>query len=188
MKVAIWCRHYQESIIGIGSNIPWHISSDFKRFKRVTNGKNIVAGQVTYESFPNRTLPNRKIYVMTFKEDYQVSDKENHFVINDKTLLDNISDDLFIVGGASIYRLFMSDEKIAPDCVIDCCYKGKYDTSLVGVPVHIQPCVDFMKQHYTPYSQTLTEDEVDVTLWIKKTITVSEQELTSLWNRIADIK
>lgn len=188
MKVAIWCRHYQNSVIGIGSKIPWHISSDFQRFKRVTTGKSIVAGQVTYESFPNRTLPNRKIYVLTFKEDYQVSDETNHFVVNDKSLLDNIKDDLFIVGGASIYRLFMSDEKTAPDCVIDCCYRGQYDTSLEGVPVHIQPCVDFMVQYYESYNQTLTEDEVDVTLWIKKTANVSSDDMINLWNRIADIK
>ena len=60
-KIAIWCRHDKDNIIGIGPQIPWHIPSDFKRFRRITNGTNIVCGQTTYESFPNRTLPNRKM-------------------------------------------------------------------------------------------------------------------------------
>ena len=36
-KIAIWCRHDGDNIIGIGPNIPWHISSDFKRFRRITD-------------------------------------------------------------------------------------------------------------------------------------------------------
>ena len=43
-KVAVWCRHKDDNIIGIGPQIPWHVSSDFKRFKRITEGKNLVAG------------------------------------------------------------------------------------------------------------------------------------------------
>ena len=65
-KIAVWCRHKEDNIIGIGPNIPWHISSDFKRFRRITENACITCGQTTYESFPNRTLPNRKIYVLTF--------------------------------------------------------------------------------------------------------------------------
>ena len=73
-KVAIWCRHINDNIIGIGPQIPWHIPSDFKRFRKMTEGCNLVAGETTYESFPNKTLPNRDIYVLTLNKDYEVSD------------------------------------------------------------------------------------------------------------------
>ena len=91
-KIAIWCRHKDDNIIGIGPNIPWHISSDFKRFRRITENACITCGQTTYESFPNRTLPNRKIYVLTFDESYEVSDKKNHFVINHEKTLKEFED------------------------------------------------------------------------------------------------
>ena len=98
-KIAIWCRHENDNIIGIGPNIPWHIPSDFKRFRRITEKASITCGQTTYESFPNRTLPNRKIYVLSFDEKYEVSDKDNHFVINNPTKLrDLVSLYIFAVG------------------------------------------------------------------------------------------
>lgn len=82
-KVAIWCRHKGDNIIGIGPHIPWHVKSDFRRFRRITTGQALAAGQKTYESFPGRTLPDRRIFVLTPEENYEVSDPEKHFVVND---------------------------------------------------------------------------------------------------------
>ena len=120
-KIAVWCRHKEDNIIGIGPNIPWHVSSDFKRFQRLTKHKALLVGQTTYESFPNRTLPNRKIYILTFEQDYQVSDPDNHFVIPLETVKD-INEELYISGGASIYKLMM--EKLMPDFIVDSVYMG----------------------------------------------------------------
>lgn len=187
MKAAIWCRHKGDCIIGIGPNIPWHISSDFKRFKRVTKGKSIVAGQTTYESFPNRTLPNRKIYVMTFDADYQVSDKQNHFVVTNKSQLDLLlNEELYISGGASIYRLFMTDIETAPDVIVDCCYHGDIDTSLTGQPVDVKSCVEFMEKNYLPYTSSITEDNVDVCLWVKNNTQISQIQIADIWKRIVE--
>lgn len=187
MKAAIWCRHKDDCIIGIGPNIPWHISSDFKRFKRVTKGKSIVAGQTTYESFPNRTLPNRKIYVMTFDADYQVSDKDNHFVVTNKKQLDVLlNEELYISGGASIYRLFMTDIETAPDVIVDCCYQGEIDASLTGQPVDVKSCVEFMEKNYLPYTSSITEDNVDVCLWVKNNTQISQIQIADIWKRIVE--
>ena len=123
VKIAIWCRHKDDCIIGIGPNIPWHISSDFKRFRRITENAKIVCGQTTYESFPNRTLPNRKIYVLTFDENYEVSDPKNHFVVTDFKALKDFEQPLYICGGASIYKLFM--QKMAPEIVVEVAIREK---------------------------------------------------------------
>ena len=49
-KVAIWCRHETDNLIGIGTDIPWHIPSDSKFFADVINGQDVVFGRKTYES------------------------------------------------------------------------------------------------------------------------------------------
>lgn len=168
-KVAVWCRHEGDNIIGIGSNIPWHIKSDFKRFRRITEGQNLVAGETTYESFPNRTLPNRKIFVLTFNEDYEVSDKENHFVVNDINLFKGFDEDLYIAGGASIYKLFMTGSpKLMPEIVVDCMYKGDIDPSLKGDPVDIMPSIEALHKSYRQISQDYELDNITTTVWVRK--------------------
>ena len=174
-KIAIWCRHKNDNIIGIGPNIPWHIPSDFKRFRRITEKSCITCGQTTYESFPNRTLPNRKIYVLSFDKDYEVSDKDNHFVVNDAKLLCNLNENLYICGGASIYKMFMQND--APDVIVDSCYEGDIDPRLEGVPVDITSCIDAMKQNYEKVSPDYNEDNVVTTVWVKKDAIVEDEVL-----------
>lgn len=169
-KIAIWCRHTNDNIIGIGPNIPWHVSSDFKRFKRLTTGHHLVAGQTTYESFPNRTLPNRFLHVLTFDKNYQVADSENHFVHFNVHDFDDFSDTLFIVGGASIYKLFMSDKTTLPEVIIDSEYLPDLPTNLSGEPVHITSCIDIMKTEYECVSTPYELDNIITTVWVKKGI------------------
>ena len=165
-KIAIWCRHHNDNIIGIGPKIPWHISSDFRRFRRITDGMNIVCGQTTYESFPNRTLPNRKIYVLTFDENYKVSDTKNHFVVNDISQLADMEEPLYICGGASIYKLFM--QKMSPEIIVDSCYMGEIASDLKGKPVDITECIEKMNKKYVQISPDYDEDNIITTIRIKK--------------------
>ncbi|MBE6450722.1 MAG: dihydrofolate reductase [Alphaproteobacteria bacterium] len=168
-KVAVWCRHQNDNIIGIGPHIPWHISSDFKRFRRITEGQNIVAGEKTYESFPNRTLPNRKIYVLTLNKNYEVSDKENHFVVSDINNFQEFEQDLYISGGATIYKLFMNKhEKLMPDIVVDSMYKGEINPDLKGDKIDISECIEIMSKKYFKISSDYEEDNITTTVWVKK--------------------
>ena len=168
-KVAVWCRHQGDNIIGIGPQIPWHVSSDFKRFKRITEGQNIVAGEKTYESFPNRTLPNRKIYVLTFNPEYEVSDSKNHFVVTNINEFKDFEQDLYISGGASIYKLFMSSsEKLMPDIVVDSMYKGELNPNLTGPKIDISECIDILQKKYFKISIDYEQDNITTTVWVKK--------------------
>ncbi|MBO4285184.1 MAG: dihydrofolate reductase [Alphaproteobacteria bacterium] len=167
--VAIWCRHTGDNVIGIGQNIPWHISSDFKRFRRITEGGIVLAGERTYESFPNKTLPNRKIYVLTFNPAYEVSDKENHFVITDADALKNESKTIYLSGGASVYKLFMTGAvELMPDVVVDCVYQGDLNANLKGQKVDITPCVDVLKEKYEQISKDYLEDNITTRVLVKK--------------------
>ena len=166
--VAVWCRHEGDNIIGIGSKIPWHVSSDFKRFKRITEGATIVAGQKTYESFPNRTLPNRRICVLTFDANYEVSDSENHVAICDMNLLKNADDTLYVSGGASIYKAFMTNDDFLPDIVVDCAYQGEIDATLEGKKIDITPCIEILKTKYMQVSQNYEQDNIMTRVYMKK--------------------
>ncbi len=167
--IAVWCRHKDDNIIGVGANIPWHISSDFKRFRRLTEGQNLIAGEKTYESFPNRTLPNRKIYVLSFNPDYEVSDEQNHFVITDVNEFKARSGTFYLAGGASIYKTFMNaSDKLRPDIVVDCVYQGEINPALDGPKIDITPCVEIMHKKYQKISKDYEEDMVVTSVWLKK--------------------
>lgn len=168
-KIAIWCRHEGDNIIGIGPNIPWHVKSDFQRFRRITEGQNLVAGQKTYESFPNRTLPNRKIYVLTLNPSYLVSDKENHVVVDDINDFKDFEGDLYIAGGATIYKLFMTGSaKLLPEIVVDCVYKGDLNPNLEGEKVEITACIDSMNKNYRQISRDYEQDNIITSVWVRK--------------------
>ena len=177
-KVAVWCRHQEDNIIGIGLQIPWHVSSDFKRFKRITEGQNIVAGEKTYESFPNRTLPNRKIYILTFNEEYEVSDKENHFVVTNVNKFKEFEQDLYISGGATIYKLFMNaSEKLMPDIVVDSMYKGDINSDLTGPKIDISECIDILHKKYFKISIDYELDNIVTSVWVRRGAFVEQSVL-----------
>ena len=177
-KIAVWCRHQNDNVIGIGPNIPWHIPSDFKRFRRLTEGKTLIAGQTTYESFPNRTLPNRKIIVLTFNADYELSDKQNHAVVTDIKAFKEAEGDFYISGGASVYKAFMTGgEGLMPDVIVDSMYCGELNPELTGKKVDIFPCIDIMMKDYRQISQNYERDNVMTTVWIRKNTFVDQAVL-----------
>lgn len=168
-KVAVWCRHAEDNIIGIGPHIPWHIASDFKRFKRITTGQNIIAGEKTYESFPGRTLPERDIYVLTFNADYEVSDPGHHFVVTDIQNFKDMEGDFYIAGGASVYKAFMSGSaRLLPDIIVDSVYRGELAPGLSGPRIDITPCIETMLKNYRRMSAEYELDNVVTSVWVKR--------------------
>lgn len=89
--------------------LPWKISADMKRFKALTTDHDIIMGRKTFESFGRETgLPNRFNIVVTssFDKTYHsdvcvVLDFEN--IVRALQEEENHKDDLWIIGGASIY-------------------------------------------------------------------------------------
>lgn len=180
--VSIWCRHYGDSIIGIGPDIPWYIPSDAKRFRNLTINNTLVVGKTTYETFPNRTLPNRKFVVLSDKPDYEVSDKQNHKVVTDINLLKDYPEDLYVSGGASVYKAFFTIEKIMPDVVVDCVYHGKMKEGLNGPIISVQPCVDVLEKKYFALPQKFELDDVVTTVWLKKGDFVEQETVKKILN------
>lgn len=92
--------------LGQGNDLIWHIKEDLKNFKNLTMGKYIVMGKNTYESLPKH-LEGRKYIVLSSS----LSEIENGLLFNNfNKLLEFIKDvdeEVMIIGGASIYKLFL---------------------------------------------------------------------------------
>lgn len=86
--------------LGKDNKLIWHFKKDMEYFKEVTTGKTVVMGRKTYESI-GRPLPNRRNIVITSR---MLEGVETVKTIDE--ILD-IHDDIFIIGGASIYEEFI---------------------------------------------------------------------------------
>ena len=91
--------------LGKNNSLIWHIPSDMKFFKETTINHKVVMGRKTYESIP-AGLPGREIIVISTKtvdKSVQVESSINRIV--DKYI--DSDEEIFICGGASIYREFL---------------------------------------------------------------------------------
>lgn len=92
--------------LGKENDLIWHLPNDLKFFKQVTSNHSIIMGRKTFESLP-RMLPNRKHIVLTTSENLP-SEVEVYKEL--KQLLERYKDtteEIFIIGGASIYSQFL---------------------------------------------------------------------------------
>ncbi len=92
--------------LGRGNDLIWHIKEDLKNFKDLTMGKYIVMGKSTYKSLP-RHLDGRKYIVLSSSLDN--IDDGMLFKDFNKLLefVKNLDEEVMIIGGASIYKLFL---------------------------------------------------------------------------------
>lgn len=94
---------------GIGKNneLPWHLSEDLKRFKTITTGHPIVMGRKTWESLPKKPLPERQNIVLTHDKNYSAQGATVINNINEIKQVVEPGQEVFIIGGAEIYNLFL---------------------------------------------------------------------------------
>ena len=91
--------------LGKDNELIWYIKEDLQFFKNTTMNKTIVMGYNTFKSL-KRVLPNRKHVVLTSHSD--LPDEVVCFN-NIDDVLNYIKDieEVYIIGGASIYKLFI---------------------------------------------------------------------------------
>ena len=107
-------------VIGKNNELLWHISEDFKHFKRVTMGKPLIMGRKTFESLPS-ILPGRAhIIISRSKSIFSTQQKQDGKSISSELYYEesinpaikkgksiavkNGVDEIFIVGGGEIYK------------------------------------------------------------------------------------
>ena len=96
-----------------------------KFFRQTTTGKVVVMGRKTLESFPNgQPLKNRVNIVLTSDKNYKV---KGAIVVHDldelhKELEQYNSEDVYVIGGESIYRQLLDECDVAHITKIDYAY------------------------------------------------------------------
>ena len=115
-------------VIGNGPDIPWSIREDFRHFAELTAGSPCVMGDVTYESLPpkSKPLPGRENIVLTLDPDYEPDGVTlfRDFEAAMEYLESHTADQVFICGGATIYRLGMEKADTLELTRLDRDYEG----------------------------------------------------------------
>ncbi|MEO5691160.1 MAG: dihydrofolate reductase [Candidatus Saccharimonadales bacterium] len=91
------------NVIGSRNDLPWHLPADQKYFRDITRGQTVVMGTKTFDSIIaglNKPLPDRKNIVITRDRTFAYTDVE---VIHDIESIKQLGD-VFVIGGAEIYR------------------------------------------------------------------------------------
>lgn len=103
--IAIWAES-QNRIIGNGGQLPWHIPSELKHFKRLTTGHSVVMGFRTAQGLKNKKFTNRN---MILYSNHSVDSSFENFTVMDMCDILNLAktEDVFIAGGASTYKDFL---------------------------------------------------------------------------------
>ena len=106
--------------IGKNNGLIYHLPADLKYFKEKTLGKVVVMGKKTYLSLPKRPLPNRTNIVLSAagnKFDGATTVKSTKELKKELEKYD--TNNVFVIGGASVYNLLMDCCKFAYITKID---------------------------------------------------------------------
>jgi len=113
--------------IGLKNKLLVHIPNDMKFFRAETTGKVIVMGRKTLESFPQgQPLSNRTNIVLTTNKEYRINGAI--LVHSFEELMEELkkyeSEDIFIIGGDSVYEQMLPYCDIAHVTKIDHAYEA----------------------------------------------------------------
>ncbi len=113
--------------IGFRNKLLVSIPEDMKFFRSQTNGKVIVMGRKTLEGFPNGLpLKNRTNIVLTKNPDYQVKGAVVCHSVEEslKELKKYPTEDIYVIGGDSVYKQFLPYCNVAHITRVDHAYEA----------------------------------------------------------------
>jgi dihydrofolate reductase len=101
----------RNGVIGRDGRLPWRLRSDLQIFKRLTMGKPVIMGRLTWKSLPLKPLPGRTNIILsrdpeftakgalvceTFTEALQIAREQAE---------EDGADEVCVIGGADIFRI-----------------------------------------------------------------------------------
>jgi dihydrofolate reductase len=95
----------RNGVIGAGGRLPWHLSDDLRRFKRLTMGHVLLMGRRTFESI-GRPLPGRRTIVLS-RSDWRAEGVETARDPEQALELAAGAPEIFVAGGEEVYRCLM---------------------------------------------------------------------------------
>ena len=106
MIISIVVAIAENHAIGKDNKLLWYLPNDLKHFKTITSGHTVIMGRKTYDSV-GKPLPNRRNIIITRQQiDIQGCEVVNS--LEEAIALCKTEEEVFIVGGAEIYRQAMA--------------------------------------------------------------------------------
>ena len=109
MSIKLICAISKNNVIGNENKLPWNLSEDLKRFKKLTSNNLIVMGRKTFDSI-GRPLPNRKNIVLSNNSNLEIDGVEVFNSPDEVISLYKekpVKKDMYIIGGTFVYKLFL---------------------------------------------------------------------------------
>jgi dihydrofolate reductase len=104
-RVTLVVARATNGVIGRDGTLPWRISADLKRFKRLTMGSVMIMGRRTFDSLPG-LLPGRRHIVLTRDRDWSAEGAEVAHSVEQALALAG-DEPVSVIGGAEIFELFL---------------------------------------------------------------------------------
>lgn len=110
MKLSLIVAVSENNVIGREGELPWRLSADLQRFKRLTMGHAILMGRKTWESI-GRPLPGRTSIVISRQPDYETGFDQvllaNNLdeAMNQARQVEQRDGEVFVIGGARVYEM-----------------------------------------------------------------------------------
>ena len=125
MKLCLIVAVSNNGFIGKDGSLPWQISEDLKRFRKITSNSVVIMGRNTFLSI-GKALPNRENIIVSAT----LKSMENCLIANTLDEAIDISKekfpekDIFLIGGYAIYK--------AGETFADTLYLTKVDVEVEG--------------------------------------------------------
>jgi dihydrofolate reductase len=103
MRISLIVAMSENRVIGRNNQLPWHLPRDLQHFKRTTLHHTVIMGRKTFESM-GKPLPQRRNIVITRDRTYRAAGIEIAHGLDEAISLCKNEDEIFIAGGAEIFR------------------------------------------------------------------------------------
>lgn len=105
MSIAIIAAMAANRVIGKGQGLPWNLPADTRFFKETTRGHPVIMGRKTFDTL-GKPLPQRRNIVISRQADLRIPGAEVVSSLEEALrLVDDSREEVFIIGGAEIYRM-----------------------------------------------------------------------------------
>ena len=98
----IWAMT-RTGVIGKNNTLPWRLPADLQQFRRLTTGHHIIMGRRNYEDI-GKPLPGRTSIVVTRQQAYTAPGCVVVHTVEQALKAAEQDTEIFIIGGADIYR------------------------------------------------------------------------------------
>ncbi len=138
--IAIIAAIDKNNALGFKNRLLFYLPDDLKRFKALTTGHTVVMGRKTFDSLPKGALPNRRNIVLSRSTRLELPGAEVYASLEEA--LQHCADDeqVFIMGGASVYKQAMP--------LADRLYMTEIDAEAAEADVYF-PAIDHELWHET---------------------------------------